>query len=67
MSQLDISISFSHLFGLLLCFYVFIHYISVNLIQYWYNSKLRSLNYEELSIELEELDNTIIIKRILKL
>ena len=67
MSQLDISISFSHLFGLLFCFYLFIHYISINLIQYWYNNKLRSLSHEDLSLELKELDNTVIIKRILKL
>ena len=67
MSQLDISISFSHLCGLIFCFYVFLHYITVVLIKFWYNQKLRSLNHEELSIQLNKIDNTIFIKRILKL
>jgi len=67
MSQLDISISFSHLIGLLLCFYVFIHYIMVLVIQYWYNEKLRNLNQDELVQELSKIDNSILIKRILKL
>nr|CUS58602.1 TPA: ATP synthase F0 subunit 8 [Podocoryna carnea] len=67
MSQLDISISFSHLIGLVICFYIFIHYVSVLLIRFWYNQKLRSLDYEDLSVELKKLDDTIFIKRILKL
>ena len=67
MSQLDTSIAFSHLCGLVLCFYIFVHYITIILIQFWYNQKLRSLDDEELSKELEELDKTIILKKILKL
>nr|ALO20633.1 ATP synthase F0 subunit 8 [Melicertum octocostatum] len=67
MSQLDVSISFSHLCGLIICFYVFIHYVTIILIQFWYNQKLRSLSEEELMIQLEKLDNTVVLKRILKL
>nr|ALO20646.1 ATP synthase F0 subunit 8 [Ptychogena lactea] len=67
MSQLDVSISFSHLCGLILCFYIFTHYITILLIQFWYNKKLRSLGEEELMEQLEKLDKTIILKRILKL
>lgn len=67
MSQLDVSISFSHLIVFLVCFYIFLHYITISLIKYWYNQKLRSLEYEELSKELKRLDNTIFIKKILKL
>nr|ALO20685.1 ATP synthase F0 subunit 8 [Leuckartiara octona] len=67
MSQLDVSISFSHLFGLLFCFYIFLHYITIVLVQFWYNKKLRSLDHEELSIQLEKIDNTFFVKRILKL
>lgn len=67
MSQLDVSISFSHLCGLIFCFYIFIHYMSILLIQFWYNKKLRSLNDQELSKELSKLDKTVILKKILKL
>ena len=67
MSQLDVSISFSHLCGLIFCFYIFIHYMSILLIQFWYNKKLRSLNDQELLEELSKLDKTIILKKILKL
>nr|ALO20672.1 ATP synthase F0 subunit 8 [Catablema vesicarium] len=67
MSQLDVSISFSHLLGLIFCFYIFLHYVTILLVQFWYNQKLRSLDHEELSIQLEKLDNTVLIKRILKL
>lgn len=67
MSQLDISISFSHLIGFLFCFYIFIHYVIVIVIQYWYNEKLRNLSQDELVQELAKIDNSIVIKRILKL
>ena len=67
MSQLDISISFSHLIGFLLCFYIFIHYVMIIVIQYWYNEKLRNLSQDELAKELTKIDNSILIKRILKL
>nr|YP_009905961.1 ATP synthase F0 subunit 8 [Spirocodon saltatrix]QLH56854.1 ATP synthase F0 subunit 8 [Spirocodon saltatrix] len=67
MSQLDISISFSQIIGLLFCFYIFIHYIVVLTIQFWYNKKLRSLGFEDFNLECEKLDNSILIKRILKL
>nr|AER54597.1 ATP synthase F0 subunit 8 [Nemopsis bachei] len=67
MSQLDVSITFSHFFVFAFCFYVFLHYITVFLIKFWYNQKLRSLEHEELSLQLKKIDNTIFIKRILKL
>ena len=67
MSQLDVSISFSNLIGLLFCFSLFIYFVIVITVQYWYNEKLRNMNQEELSKELIKIDNSIIIKRILKL
>lgn len=67
MSQLDVSISFSNLIGLLFCFFVFIYFVVVITVQYWYNNKLRNLSSGELSKELIKIDNSVIIKRILKL
>lgn len=67
MSQLDVSISFSNLIGLLFCFSIFIYFVVIITVQYWYNNKLRNLNSEELSKKLIKIDNSVIIKRILKL
>lgn len=67
MSQLDISISFSQIIGLLFCFYLFLHYVIILMVQHWYNKKLRSLSEEDFDKEWAKIDNSIIIKRILKL
>lgn len=67
MSQLDLSISFSHLLGLMICFYVFLHYTTVLIIQYWYNDKLRSLEEDEMKKEVKEIEKSIVLKKILKL
>lgn len=67
MSQLDISITFSHFCGLVLFLYVFLYYMVTLLIKFWYNKKLRSLDNENLRQELNKLDNNLIIKKILKL
>lgn len=67
MSQLDISISFSQIVGLLFCFYVFTYYIILLITQYWYNNKLRFISEDDLKENLEKIDNNLIIKRILKL
>lgn len=67
MSQLDISISFSHLVVFLICFNIFIYWVGVNLLRYWYNIKLRSLEEEELTKQLDKLDNIVYLRKILKL
>nr|YP_010890149.1 ATP synthase F0 subunit 8 [Stephanomia amphytridis]WJJ70197.1 ATP synthase F0 subunit 8 [Stephanomia amphytridis] len=41
MSQLDMSISFYHITGLIFCFYIFIHLVSIILIKHNYNKKVR--------------------------
>lgn len=66
MSQLDISIFYSHLFGLLLTFYIFSHFIVIILINFYYNMKLRGLEIEEGIIEKVSSNNTEIITRILE-
>ena len=43
MSQLDISIFYSHLLGLLLILYVFAHFAVVIISTYYYNTKVRNL------------------------
>nr|CUS58564.1 TPA: ATP synthase F0 subunit 8 [Hydractinia symbiolongicarpus] len=67
MSQLDLSISFSHLIGLIICFYIFLNFVTILLVKFWYNQKVRSLDFEELDNQLNKIDSNIFIKRILKL
>ena len=64
MSQLDMSISFNNVIALVICFYIFLHYVVV---LFWYNQKLRLLSEEELLIQFNEIDNSIILKKILKM
>nr|WJJ70016.1 ATP synthase F0 subunit 8 [Physonectae sp.] len=66
MSQLDMSISFYHIIGLILCFYIFIHLVLIILTKYLYNKKIR-LNNIDLKIFLSNKDNINFIKRILKI
>lgn len=50
MSQLDISIFYSHLLSLLITFYIFAHFAVMILSVYYYNFKLRNIdNQKELS------------------
>lgn len=67
MSQLDVTISFSQLIGLIFFLYIFFYYVVILVIQYWYNDKLRNLSSQDLNKEFKKLDNTIILKRILKI
>lgn len=62
MSQLDISIFYSHLFGLLLTFYIFAHFVVIILKNYYYNNKLRNYSDDVLELESSEVNklNTLI-------
>lgn len=62
MSQLDISIFYSHLFGLLLILYIFAHFVVIILTNYYYNNKLRNLSSDELKLDSSEVNklNTLI-------
>ena len=66
MSQLDMSIYFYHMTGLVICFYIFIHLTSTILIKYWYNKKIRisDIDYSDSG---KISDNIIFIKKILKI
>lgn len=65
MSQLDISIFYSHLFGLLLTFYIFSHFIVLILTNYYYNDKLRNLESEIKFIKTENINNVNTLMKIL--
>lgn len=67
MSQLDITISFSQLIGLLIVFYFFIYYIISIVLQYWYNKYLRINEINEVKESLYKEESSVeILKRILK-
>ena len=66
MSQLDISIFYSHLFGLLLTFYIFSHFVVLVLTTYYYNDKLRNLESESKLIEVENVNNVNTLMKILE-
>ena len=65
MSQLDISIFYSHLFCLLLSLYIFSHIAVVIVINYFYNLKVRELENEFTSSMEENSNNTSILIKIL--
>ena len=65
MSQLDISIFYSHLFCLLLSLYIFSHVAVVIVINYFYNLKVRELENEFTSSMEENSNNTNILIKIL--
>jgi len=65
MSQLDISIFYSHLFCLLLSLYVFSHVAVMIVINYYYNMKVRELENESLSSIEKSSNNTNILIKIL--
>lgn len=66
MSQLDISIFYSHLFGLLLTFYIFSHFIVLVLIKFYYNNKLRNLELELKMVKINDINNTNTLLKILE-
>lgn len=66
MSQLDVSIFYSHLFGLLLTFYIFSHFVVMILINFYYNMKLRALEIEDSLMKKVSSNNAEIINRILE-
>ena len=65
MSQLDISIFYSHLFGLLLVFYIFSHFVVLVLVNFYYNTKIRYIELKSSQLEIIEGSNTNIIIKIL--
>lgn len=65
MSQLDVSIFYSHLFTLIITFYVFSHFVVVILTNFYYNTKVRDLDVENNVIQNFENSNTEIINKIL--
>lgn len=67
MSQLDVSISFSQLIGLLLVFYIFMYFLIGINIRYVYNKKLRLLSDENFVNESLKSDKSLILKKILKI
>ncbi len=65
MSQLDISIFYSHLFCLLLSLYIFSHVAVMIVINYFYNLKVRELENEFNSSMEENSSNVNILIKIL--
>lgn len=66
MSQLDISIFYSHLFGLLLTLYIFSHFAVIILSTYYYNIKLREIEDQEISLESSEINKVSTLIKILE-
>lgn len=66
MSQLDISIFYSHLFGLLLVIYVFSHFVVIILSNYYYNIKLRNYKDDNLSVESSQINKVDTLLKILE-
>nr|YP_010889963.1 ATP synthase F0 subunit 8 [Rhizophysa filiformis]WJJ69924.1 ATP synthase F0 subunit 8 [Rhizophysa filiformis] len=66
MSQLDITIFFYNMIGLVICFYVTVHLASFIIIKFVYNKKARNINFNQELIS-KDSDNLNFIKRILKI
>lgn len=66
MSQLDISIFYSHLLTLLLCLYIFSHFSVIILSTYYYNDKLRNLEEVSESLIQDEINKTETVIKILE-
>ena len=62
MSQLDVSIFYSHLLGLLLTLYIFSHFAVIIISTYYYNYKLRNIESQESDLSFEGVNkvNTLI-------
>ena len=65
MSQLDISIFYSHLLGLLITLYVFAHFAVIMLSTYYYNSKLRNLEESSETLITNEVNKVNTLLKIL--
>nr|AMK01502.1 ATP synthase F0 subunit 8 [Mitrocomella polydiademata] len=66
MSQLDISIFYSHLFGLLLTIYIFAHFVVIVLTTYYYNNKLRNYSDDSISLDTTETNKLNTLMKILE-
>jgi len=66
MSQLDISIFYNHLFGLLLIIYIFSHFVVIILSNYYYNIKLRNYKDDNLSVESSQINKVDTLLKILE-
>jgi len=66
MSQLDISIFYSHLLGLLLTLYVFAHFAVIIVSTYYYNFKLRSIEDQESELSFEGVNKVNTLLKILE-
>jgi len=66
MSQLDITIFFYNMIGLVICFYITVHLASFIIIKFVYNKKARNINFNQELIS-KDSDNLSFIKRILKI
>ena len=66
MSQLDISIFYSHLLGLLLVLYVFSHFAIIIISNYFYNLKVREIDTEEQAHSSQEYSKINLLNKILE-
>lgn len=66
MSQLDLSIFYNHLFGLLLTFYIFSHFVVLILSTYFYNDKLRDLELHVSKIKINKVNSISTLTKILE-
>nr|AER54570.1 ATP synthase F0 subunit 8 [Laomedea flexuosa]AER54610.1 ATP synthase F0 subunit 8 [Obelia longissima] len=66
MSQLDLSIFYNHLFGLLLTFYIFSHFVVLILSTYFYNGKLRDLELHVSKIKINKVNSISTLTKILE-
>nr|WOE90976.1 ATP synthase F0 subunit 8 [Aequorea sp. MKL-2023] len=66
MSQLDISIFYNHLLGLLITLYVFAHFAVVMISTYYYNCKLRNLEESSESLLTSKVNKVDTLLKILE-
>jgi len=66
MSQLDLSIFYSHLITLIVLLYIFSHFAVVILINYYYNDKIRNIIEDKKEYHLNEASNIKILVKILE-
>ena len=66
MSQLDISIFYSHLISLLLLLYMFSHFAVIILINFYYNHKIRNITENQDESFSIDSNNIIILNKILE-
>lgn len=66
MSQLDVSIFYSHLLGLLLMLYIFAHFSVIILSTYYYNCKLRDVEDQNEVISSDQVNKIETLIKILE-